>query len=96
MTLGNFDSSWIEIQRNTFTNWCNAWLEQRNLKIQNLENDLSDGLILVNLYELISNRKLKKYFQKPKSYSQKIENISIVFSAIENDKMNIVNIGRHF
>ena len=46
------DAPWKEIQKNTFTRWCNEHLEVANMRIDALESDFSDGLRLIALIEV--------------------------------------------
>lgn len=50
------DTSWIVVQKNTFTNWCNDRLKATSVKISDLEVDLQDGLALIQLLEVLSKR----------------------------------------
>jgi len=51
------DTSWIVVQKNTFTNWCNDRLKDTGVKIADLEVDLQDGLTLIQLLEVLAQRK---------------------------------------
>ena len=51
------NTSWIVVQKNTFTNWCNDRLKATGVKISDLEVDLQDGLTLIQLLEVLSKRK---------------------------------------
>ena len=51
------DTSWIVVQKNTFTNWCNDRLKDTGVKIADLEADLQDGLTLIQLLEVLAQRK---------------------------------------
>ena len=51
------DTSWIAVQKNTFTNWCNDRLKATGVKVSELETDLQDGLTLIQLLEVLSKRK---------------------------------------
>ena len=48
--------NWIEMQKDTFKNWVNANLRQRNLSIESLEEGFADGVNLINLYEVIATQ----------------------------------------
>lgn len=41
-----------------FTNWVNLYLGKRDLQVKDLKTDLSDGVLLCNLMEIISGKKL--------------------------------------
>ena len=57
---------WAEIQRKTFTRWCNQQLKPRDLQIQSLDTGLKDGVNLVNLVEILAKPTSRvKYNKKP-------------------------------
>uniref|UniRef100_A0A8D1YPW3 Calponin-homology (CH) domain-containing protein n=1 Tax=Sus scrofa TaxID=9823 RepID=A0A8D1YPW3_PIG len=60
------DAPWKKIQQNTFTRWCNEHLKCVNKRIGNLQTDLSDGLRLIALLEVLSQKHMyRKYHQRP-------------------------------
>jgi len=44
---------WADIQQKTFTRWCNDYLSERGMHIDDLSKDLSNGLALINLMEVL-------------------------------------------
>lgn len=92
------DAQWKRIQQNTFTRWANEHLKTVDKYIGNLETDLSDGLRLIALVEVLSGKKLPKHTKKPTFRSQKLENVSVALKFLEHDEgIRIVNIGKsHF
>lgn len=52
------DAQWKKIQQNTFTRWANEHLKLIDKTIMSLETDLSDGLKLIALIEVLSQVKL--------------------------------------
>jgi Ca2+-binding EF-hand superfamily protein len=46
---------WIEVQKKTFTRWCNIYLGRKQFKIEDIYVDFEDGFLLNNLLEIISN-----------------------------------------
>ena len=50
-----------------FTRWCNAYLRQRTFKIEDLYKDLDDGILLIQLLEILGHENLLKYNKKPKA-----------------------------
>lgn len=88
------DAQWKRIQQNTFTRWANEHLKTVDIYIGNLETDLSDGLKLIALIEVLSGKKLPKHNKKPTFRSQKLENVSVALKFLEHDEgIRIVNIG---
>jgi filamin len=93
-----YDDRWIQIQKNTFTNWINEQLKNDSDKliINDLQLDLTNGIVLIKLINLLQqpNSKIpKKYFKKPLNQHQCLENINIALNAIISDGIKLVNIG---
>ena len=89
------DAQWKKIQQNTFTRWANEHLKTVNQFMYNLENDLSDGLLLIHLIQVLSGKKLPKHNKKPTFRSQKLENVSVALNFLEKEEgIRLVNIGK--
>jgi len=90
------DAQWKVIQKNTFTRWTNEHLKQANKGIADLETDLSDGLRLCALIEVLSGKKFKRINKRPNFRSQKLENVTTALRFLEEDEgIKIVNIGEY-
>lgn len=91
------DAVWKRIQRNTFTRWANNHINSVNKHIEDLEQDLSDGLRLIALIEVLSGKRINRFNKRPTVRAQKLENVGLVlrFLAAE-EKIRIVNIGKRF
>ena len=89
------EGNWIEMQKDTFTNWVNANLRQRGMEIDDLETGFEDGVKLVNLFEVVSKRIIGKYSRNPKFPNQKLENVALVLRAMEQDGVKLVSIGKY-
>lgn len=88
------DAQWKKIQQNTFTRWANEHLKTVEKHIGNLETDLSDGLRLITLIEVLSGHRLPKHNKRPSFRSQKLENVSVALKFLQEDEgIRIVNIG---
>jgi filamin len=88
------DAEWKKIQQNTFTRWSNEHIKCVNQYIYNLETDLCDGLKLIALLQVLSQKKPPRHNKKPVFKSQKIENVSIALKFIEDENIRLVNIGK--
>lgn len=64
--------------------------------IDDLEVDLSDGLRLIALLEVLSQKRIKRFNKKPKIRAQKMENVQLALDFIAYEKIKIVNIGTYF
>jgi hypothetical protein len=92
----NQDDKWIQIQKNTFTNWINEQLKSEKDKINDLRLDFSDGVKLVKLVDALqkpNSRVSKRYFKTPFNQHQSLENVTLAINAITEDGIKLVNIG---
>uniref|UniRef100_A0A672FPE1 Calponin-homology (CH) domain-containing protein n=1 Tax=Salarias fasciatus TaxID=181472 RepID=A0A672FPE1_SALFA len=88
------DAPWKKIQQNTFTRWCNEHLKVLNKRIADLQKDLSDGLKLIGLLEVLSQKKMyRKYHSRPNFRQMKLENVSVALEFLEREHIKLVSIG---
>ena len=88
------DAPWKKIQQNTFTRWCNEHLKCMNKRINDLQKDLSDGLKLIGLLEVLSQKKMyRKYHSRPNFRQMKLENVSVALEFLEREHIKLVSIG---
>lgn len=89
---------WKKIQQKTFTNWFNdrmrGHLKVAKKKVDDLETDLIDGLLLIDLLEKLSNKKVGRYTKKPMNKMQCIENLGTALRFISDQNIKLVNIGK--
>lgn len=86
------NEDWIRVQVKVFTRWANRFLSERVLKINDLKTDLCDGVMLINLTEIISKDDLGKYVKNPKMKLQKLGNIDIALQYLRKH-VRLENIG---
>ncbi|XP_051275727.1 filamin-C isoform X11 [Dicentrarchus labrax] len=87
------DAPWKKIQQNTFTRWCNEHLKCVNKRIHDLQRDLSDGLKLIWLLEVLSQKKMyRKYHSRPNFRQMKLENVSVALEFLEREHIRLVSI----
>ncbi|XP_063147802.1 filamin-B isoform X2 [Candoia aspera] len=87
------DAPWKRIQQNTFTRWCNEHLRCVNKRIGNLQFDLSDGLRLIALLEVLSQKRMyRKYHQRPTFRQMQLENVSVALEFLEKENIKLVSI----
>ena len=86
------DAEWKKIQQNTFTRWVNRHLKKANSHIENLETEFSDGLKLISLVEVLSQKQVYTYNKKPKIRMQQLENVSIALDFLEKEGVVLVSI----
>lgn len=87
------ETKWIEIQKNTFTNWVNEQLRVSQRSVKDIGTDLCDGVNLVALVESLQLKKIGKVYANPKTRIQMIQNVAIACKAITEDNIKLVNIG---
>lgn len=87
------DKQWVAVQQKTFTKWLNSKLESRELQIENLVSNLSDGVMLIHLLEILSGESLGRYAAKPKLRVQRFENANVSLDFIRSKGIHMTNIG---
>jgi filamin len=87
------EKTWVDVQKKTFTRWSNSFLRYRAMKINDLATDLDEGVLLVNLLEILSDKSLGKINKTPKMKPQKLENISAALKFITAQGIKLVGIG---
>ncbi|CAH8547237.1 unnamed protein product, partial [Heterobilharzia americana] len=80
------DAQWKIFQKNTFTRWTNEHLKKVGLHIDDLETDLSDGLRLAALVEILSGHKFRHINKRPSFITQKLENVTTVLKYLEESE----------
>jgi len=63
------------------------------MHIDDLGKDLRDGVLLVNLLEIISGKSLGRYNKHPKVPTQKYENTGIAIDFVQKEGIKLVNVG---
>ncbi|XP_076028123.1 filamin B a isoform X2 [Genypterus blacodes] len=87
------DAPWKKIQQNTFTRWTNEHLKCVNKRIADLQLDLGDGLRLIALLEVLSQKKMyRKYHQRPNFRQMKLENVSVALEFLDKENIKLVSI----
>ncbi|XP_051548052.1 filamin-C [Myxocyprinus asiaticus] len=87
------DAPWKKIQQNTFTRWCNEHLKCINKSLTDLQKDLSDGLKLIGLLEVLSQKKMyRKHHVKPNFRQMKLENVSVALEFLDRERIKLVSI----
>ncbi|KAJ7373413.1 hypothetical protein OS493_013006 [Desmophyllum pertusum] len=89
---GLLDPSWERQQRKTFTAWCNSHLRKLNKQIDNIEEDLCDGLWLLDLLEVISGDKLPKP-ERGRMRFHKIANVNKALDFVAGKGVKLVSVG---
>ncbi|KAF0720283.1 Aste57867_427 [Aphanomyces stellatus] len=94
MAGSNSNEGWVDVQKNTFTRWANSHLSKKRMEIDDLYEDLKDGLRLIALLQIVSRQPVAaKYNRNPKMRIQKLENLNLIFGFMAKNNMTITNIG---
>uniref|UniRef100_A0A8C6V1W3 Filamin C, gamma a (actin binding protein 280) n=1 Tax=Neogobius melanostomus TaxID=47308 RepID=A0A8C6V1W3_9GOBI len=87
------DAPWKKIQQNTFTRWCNEHLKCVNKTVTDLQKDFADGLKLISLLEVLSQKKMyKKHHNRPNFRQMKLENVSVALEFLDRERIKLVSI----
>ena len=89
----DIDAQWKKIQEKTFTRWVNEQLKVQKVAVKNLATDFSDGVLLIVLLEVLSQKTIGRYNKKPRVHAQKMENLEKVLKFIQSEGIKLVNIG---
>ncbi|KAF1942039.1 alpha-actinin-2 [Clathrospora elynae] len=91
--MAPLEQQWVKVQQKTFTKWLNSKLKSREVEINDLITDLSDGIILIHLLEILSNESLGRYASRPKLRVQKFENVNKSLDFIRSRRIQLTNTG---
>ena len=90
----HLDAEWKRIQKKTFTRWCNEHLKVQSMALEDLATDFADGVRLIVLIEVLSQKRLGRYNKKPRVYAQKMENVQLALDFLmKKERIRLVNIG---
>ncbi|KPP57341.1 filamin-C-like, partial [Scleropages formosus] len=88
------DAPWKKIQQNTFTRWCNEHLKCISKNVTDLQKDFGDGLKLIALLEVLSQKKMhRKHNPRPNFRQMKLENVSVALEFLDREHIKLVSIG---
>ncbi|KIW27571.1 uncharacterized protein PV07_07300 [Cladophialophora immunda] len=87
------EKQWVNVQEKTFTKWLNNKIVSREVAVKSLVTDLSDGIILIHLLEVLSNESLGRYASNPRLRVQRFENVNKSLEFIKSRGIQMTNIG---
>ena len=92
---GPKNEGWKEIQKRVFTRWCNQHLRiaSTKMEIEDLKTGFSDGVRLVTLVQVLSQKKVGKFTKNPRIHAQRMENVELALALLKKDRVRLVNIG---
>jgi len=87
------ENYWIQVQRKSFSRWCNTVLNKRSIEIKDLEHDFRDGRNLIQLLEILTSKSIK-YNKNPRIDVQMMENLTVALKFLKEEcAVHLVNIG---
>ncbi|KAG1690892.1 hypothetical protein DVH05_011763 [Phytophthora capsici] len=93
-SMAGYNEEWVDVQKNTFTRWANTYLSRKRMTIDDLYEDLKDGIRLISLLQIICREKVcRKFNKKPRMRIQKMENLNFAFAFMQKKNVNVTNIG---
>jgi len=85
--------NWVRVQKKTFTRWCNTYLVERKMVVNDLTKDLATGVLLINLLEQISGKTVApNYAKNPKLRVQQCENVNFSLEFLKKEGIKLVGI----
>jgi len=92
---GLLNRSWEQTQIKVFGRWVNKYLQERGLGCEDLTTELSDGVKLINMLEVVGKEPIGgRYHKKPTMRIQMLENCNLAIKYItEVKKVKLVGIG---
>ncbi|KAH8082020.1 actinin-like protein [Cristinia sonorae] len=83
-----------DVQERTFCKWLNTKLESHGYpQMTSLVRDLSDGVKLIQLMEIMGDTSLGRYNRNPRMRVQKAENVNKALEFIQSRGVKLTNIG---
>ena len=62
------------------------------MRINTLDNDLSDGLRLIALIEVLSQKRVGRFNKRPTFRQMKMENVALALNFLEQERIKLVSI----
>lgn len=84
--------TWMEIQKNTFTNWVNEQLRPRGEFISDIRTEIPK--YLSTLVEVLQRKPILGIRNGTNNQYARLQNITVALDAISDDGVRIVNIGK--
>ncbi|PIL22765.1 hypothetical protein GSI_15459 [Ganoderma sinense ZZ0214-1] len=93
-TIDSLESRSRDVQERTFCKWLNTKLEANGYPpMSSLVRDLSDGVRLIQLMEIMGDTSLGRYNKAPRMRIQKAENVNKALEFITSRGVKLTNIG---
>ncbi|CAH8675576.1 unnamed protein product [Schistosoma bovis] len=82
------------VQKKTFTNWLNTYLSNANppLKVQDLFEDIKNGIVLIRILEVLSGEKLRAESRVQMNRIHCLSNIKTALEFLHSRNVKLVNV----
>lgn len=80
------EETFDRLEKIAWTRWINSHVSKRGMDVDNLFLDLRDGVVLINLVEVVTNSRLPRYAENPKGQFQCQTNITILLDWLNKKK----------
>lgn len=92
--LSKIDQEWVPLQTKVFTRWVVTHLQgQSTVQVKDITTDLSDGVALVELAQILTGKETKEAWdKKPKSPYAKTQNCDLALKMFTQDGVYLVGI----
>ena len=84
---------WKTVQQKAFKRWCNDQLKGEEMAFLDLTEDIQDGVRLIKLVEVLTDKKIGRYNKKPRLRPQKLENVQQALDFILKENIKLVGVG---
>jgi len=85
------EPAWVRVQEKTYKRWVNTYLGERMLKVHDLQTDFADGIMFINLLEVISSKQIR-YNKQPVAQMQQLENLANGLKFLESEDIKLTSI----
>lgn len=97
---GKHRNDWLKVQVTTFTNWVNDRLSGSRANyngpvVHDLKLDFQDGLLLIQLLESLTSKKIQRIVKNPIFTAQKIANLDLLFEFMRSEGVHLTAIGKN-
>lgn len=83
-----------DVHRTVLKRWINAQIKSIGRTIDNLNNDLIDGCILIELVQKLSSKRIRKFADDAQCRDDKLANVRILFLFLKAEHVPLDNIGK--
>eukprot|EP01095_Lingulamoeba_sp_RSL-Kostka_P006826 TRINITY_DN2158_c0_g2_i1.p1 TRINITY_DN2158_c0_g2~~TRINITY_DN2158_c0_g2_i1.p1 ORF type:complete len:969 (+),score=438.61 TRINITY_DN2158_c0_g2_i1:88-2994(+) len=87
------EKKWEKAQIKAFKSWMNSYLEKRGLEINDITEDLKDGVRMLTFLEIVKGTKIKGWSNPAHMKIHQIQNANIAIQFIQGLGVRLVGVG---